>query len=146
MSYTGLPISTWTNARIIELINAMKNCPAMWDINSDDYKDKVFKNEELRRLAREFNSTEFEINRKIKSLKTQFTREHKKIMVMQVLGKSIPRSKWFGYEHLKFLLQCNINDSRIISSQTQPTCSSNTLEVLINLFKYVFASRLLNRL
>ena len=146
MSYTGLPISTWTNARIIELINAMKNCPAMWDINSDDYKDKVFKNEELRRLAREFNSTEFEINRKIKSLKTQFTREHKKIMVMQVLGKSIPRSKWFGYEHLKFLLQCNINDSRIISSQTQPTCSSNTIEVLINLFKYVFASRLLNRL
>ena len=146
MSYTGLPISTWTNARIIELINAMKNCPVMWDINSDDYKDKVFKNEELRRLAREFNSTEFEINRKIKSLKTQFTREHKKIMVMQVLGKSIPRSKWFGYEHLKFLLQCNINDSRIISSQTQPTCSSNTIEVLINLFKYVFAARLLNRL
>ncbi|CAH1958317.1 unnamed protein product [Acanthoscelides obtectus] len=90
----------------MQLIEGLHAARCLWDKNSDEYQDRYMKQQELEKLAFQFNATVEEITKRIKSLKTQFRREHKKMLsIMNDPKKShLRRNTWFGYENLMFLL------------------------------------------
>ncbi|VEN39363.1 unnamed protein product [Callosobruchus maculatus] len=104
MSGTRTPMANQTT---LELIARLHSTRCLWDIKSKEYQNKDLKQQELEKLAYQFNTTPYEIARRIKSLKTQFRREHNKIkkMMNNPRSNTSKRSTWFGYDNLTFLLE-----------------------------------------
>nr|CAI5863014.1 unnamed protein product [Callosobruchus analis] len=104
MSGARTPMNAQTT---LELIARLHSARCLWDIKSKEFQRKDLKQQELENLAYQFNTTSDEIARRIKSLKTQFRREHNKIQKMMNNPRSniSKRSSWFGYENLTFLLE-----------------------------------------
>lgn len=58
----------------------LKTAPALWNIQTKGYRDRNLKFDETTKIAVHFETNMDEIPRKIKSLKTQFSQEWKKIV------------------------------------------------------------------
>lgn len=96
----------WTSEQTMKFIDGLRSNPCLWDLTSLDYKNRNKKNDALATLGKEFGVDSHEVDKKIQSLKTQFRREHKKLLASKKSGCPI-KSTWFGYESLLFLLQGN---------------------------------------
>ncbi|XP_042885296.1 uncharacterized protein LOC122261623 [Penaeus japonicus] len=59
----------------------------------------------LREIATKVSASVIDTEKKIKSLKVQFRREHVKLTSLKRSGTSPKKCVWFGYEPLLFLLQ-----------------------------------------
>lgn len=89
----------WTKELVIELIEMLKAAPALWDIKCKEYQDKNAKYREISKMASHFKTNDLEISKKIKSVRSQFTRERKKVEEKRRCGIAV----WFGYDMLTFL-------------------------------------------
>nr|CAH7712573.1 unnamed protein product [Callosobruchus chinensis] len=91
----------------LELIARLHSTRCLWDNKCKEFQRKDIKRQELQNLADHFNTTPNEIIRRIKSLKTQFKRQHNKIKKsMNNPRTNRPRrSTWFGYDNMTFLLE-----------------------------------------
>lgn len=101
----------WSKELVIELIEMLKAAPALWDIQSKEYRDRNLKFDEMSKIASHFKTNVDEVSRKIKSLKTQFSRERKKIGEKSKSGAATfsEDNIWFGYNMMKFLVENNIS-------------------------------------
>ena len=95
----------WSTEKTLQLIELLHSSPVLWDVTSEDYKNRMKKMDALREIATTFSVSEIDTEKKIKSLKVQFRREHLKLTSLKRSGTSPKKCAWFGYEPLLFLLQ-----------------------------------------
>jgi len=100
----------WSKELVIELIEILKAAPALWDIQSKEYRDRNLKFDEMSKIASQFKTNVDEVSRKIVSL-NQFSRERKKIGEKSKSGDATISEDniWFGYNMMKFLVENNIS-------------------------------------
>lgn len=98
----------------------LRSAPALWDTKCKDYRDRNKKFDEMSKIATHFKVQLDEVAKKIKSLKTQYYREMKKVDDKSKSGAGTPSedSIWFAYRMLGFLRENNISRG-----------SRNTIEV-----------------
>lgn len=99
----------WTKEQVLELIEMLHTSPSLWDISCREYRDRNLKYDEMSKMASHFQTNVDEISRKIKSLKTQFSRERKKIKdkTKSGAGTISEDNIWFGYKMMMFLSENN---------------------------------------
>lgn len=126
----------WTKEQIVELIEMLQTCPALWDIRCKQYRDRNIKFDDMSKMASHFKTNVDEINRKIKSLKTQFSRERKKILEKSKSGAGAISHEniWFGYDMMSFLKENNISKG---SRTTFEVCVYYYYLLLTYIHKYI---------
>ncbi|CAL1265199.1 unnamed protein product [Larinioides sclopetarius] len=114
--------TAWSKDKIKELIELLRNAPALWDHKSKEFFDREKKSEEMLHIATVLNVSEEEVAKKIKSIKTQYRREYTKQLQHEKSGSSsTARDKeWFGYKPLSFLRK-NIISKEIDSPEQDDT-------------------------
>ncbi|XP_063365098.1 uncharacterized protein LOC134653632 [Cydia amplana] len=96
---------TYTNALVLQLVQAYKNHDLLWDPSNPDFKNRTKKNDAWDAIANTVNIPRREVESKIHTLRSQFAREKKKIAQMRKNGNDLRYSPWFAYEPMKFLLK-----------------------------------------
>lgn len=100
----------WSNEKVLELIEAYRNSPVLWDCTLPAYKNRNRRNDALSNIAILINVEKTEVDRKIKNLLSHFSRELKKEKQSVKSGSgtdSVYTSKWFAYGSLRFLTDRN---------------------------------------
>lgn len=102
-----LPVKVmdWFKDDVFRLIDLYRDRPCLWDNDDIDRRDKAKKEESWNEISDILHVERAEVERKMKSLSTQFYREYKrKIKIETETGSDEGfRSKWFAYERLSFL-------------------------------------------
>jgi hypothetical protein len=101
----------WTSETTLKLIEDLHSLPCLWDVQSAEYKNRNKKVDAYDTLASKYCVSVMQVEKKIQALKTQFRREHRKLVTKRS-GSSPKKAAWFGYEQLLFLLQGNESRSR----------------------------------
>lgn len=88
----------------MNFIEDYRNFPQLWDPNNKLYTNKVKRNDGLQVLATKYNMDIDGVKKKIKSLRSYFSKEHQKVMKKKSGSGSdeIYVSPWFAYKHLLF--------------------------------------------
>lgn len=97
----------WTTELTLKLIEDLQINVCLWDVTSVDYRNHEKRAKTICELAQKYDVVSSEIEKKIHTLKSQFTREHKKLVEARKSDASPKKCAWFGYEHLLFLLPAN---------------------------------------
>jgi predicted transcriptional regulator len=100
----------WSNEKVLELIDAYRDFPVLWDCSLPDYKNRNKRSDALIQIALLLGTEKVEVERKIKNLLSHFSREVKreKQSVKSGGGRdSVYKSKWFAYENMMFLMDRN---------------------------------------
>lgn len=97
----------WTKDQIVELIEMLQASPSLWDTRCKQYRDRNIKFKDMSKITSRFKTNVHEINRKIKSLRTQFARERKRISARGGISQD---KLWFGYQMMSFLLKNNTSE------------------------------------
>jgi hypothetical protein len=95
----------WTSKKVLSFIKDMQLNECLWNIRSEQYRNRKAKNEAIEHLARKYEISVSDVEKKISNLKCQFRREHRKAVNLKRIGPYTRRATWFGYEALSFLLQ-----------------------------------------
>lgn len=98
-------MTTWKVQETMSLIEDLHQLPILWDASLKEYKDRNKKCDVYTELGKKYKTAPAEVEKKIQSLKTQFRREHAKLIKVKASGASPKKASWFGYEALLFLLQ-----------------------------------------
>ncbi|XP_037940939.1 uncharacterized protein LOC119673904 isoform X2 [Teleopsis dalmanni] len=121
---------------IIELLNVYRSLPALWDVNSKDYKTLSVKNAQYDRLLLKFqekypNATKKCLSKKINILRTNYRREVKRMRELEKSGKKVDftRANLYYFNAMDFLRDvkplCSDNcinaDQRMCKQQPQET-------------------------
>ena len=105
--FSVLPVKVmdWFKDDVFRLIDLYRDRPCLWDNDDIDRRDKAKKEESWNEISDILHVERAEVERKMKSLSTQFYREYKrKIKIETETGSDEGfRSKWFAYERLSFL-------------------------------------------
>ena len=95
----------WSNDKIMQLIELFQSKPLLWDSSIKEYKDRNKKNDAFEEISQALNIPKKDVETKIHVLRTQFTREKKKLSAKKTTGSgAIEKCKWIYYEPLEFLL------------------------------------------
>lgn len=95
----------WNNDKIFHLIELYQTKALLWDNTRGDYKDKPKKEAALAEISKALNISQRDVETKLHILRTQFSRETKKITAKKSTGSGeIEKSRWMYYEPLQFLL------------------------------------------
>ncbi|CAH1396344.1 unnamed protein product [Nezara viridula] len=94
----------WSTENTLRLIDVFHNTPCLWNVLSDDYRDREKKKRCWNIIAQQFGVPVTDVEKKIHNLKTQFYREHKRV-TKDRKNRGYPQtvSNWFAYKHLMFL-------------------------------------------
>lgn len=103
----------WSQQRTLFFIQDLHRNPCLWNLKSEDYKNRIKKNEALEALGVKYKVNAVIANNKIRALKNQFYREYRKIKVAEKQGLVPRRITWFGYKHLLFLLLGSLSTTNI---------------------------------
>lgn len=99
----------WTNDVVLRLIDLFRSYECLWDTANNDYKNKNKKRASWEEIAQKMNMPREVTETKIHNLRSQFTRERKKIHASKKAGivatEDAKQSNWFAYESLMFLLK-----------------------------------------
>ena len=101
----------WTQEKVLQLAELLHAAPCLWDMSLREYREKAKKSEAIEFIAAQLNSEQAEIITKIRSLKTQFSREQARKKAG--FGKSgdaevsADDKEWFAYNQLTFLTKNN---------------------------------------
>lgn len=68
----------WSSEKIFLLIEKQESYPELWDTSSKDYKNKIKKQNALKKISNDIDAPEEEVKRKLHNLRTQFGQEVKK--------------------------------------------------------------------
>ncbi|XP_069685900.1 uncharacterized protein [Periplaneta americana] len=96
----------WTKDSTLELLNALMERPCLWDVSVKEYRDKTKKADCFRELELLFNCSRVNIEKKISSLRSQYSRELQKIKTSRKSGGTVDdvyTSKWFAFEAMSFM-------------------------------------------
>lgn len=116
----------WSNNQISMLIELFHKHSILWDASNKDYKDKFKKNDAWADIAAELHVSQKEVETKMHILRSQFSREKKKIKTSKRTGsgsEEVIKSKWQWYEPLQFLL-----------SGATTSGTSDTMGIVSNLY------------
>lgn len=97
----------WTTELTLKLIEDLQINDCLWDVTSVNYRNRDKRAKTICELAQKYDVASSEIDKKIHTLKSQFRREHKKLVEARKSGASPKKCAWFGYDHLLFLLPAN---------------------------------------
>lgn len=90
----------------LKIIEDFHTLPCLWDAKSTQYKNRDKRREAMESLAKKYTMSIHEMEKKLHNIKSQFRREHKKLITeSKKSGSSPKKSNWFGYQPLMFLLQ-----------------------------------------
>jgi hypothetical protein len=134
----------WTSKNTSKLIEDLHSLPCLWDVQSAEYKNRNEKVDACDTLATKYGVSAVEAEKKIQALKTQFCREHKKLVDSKRSGSSARKAVWFGYEPLLFLLQGHDPGGSRIRENAQvsfKSCITFFFAVLINTMDDKFCVR-----
>lgn len=90
------------------LIELYQQRGMLWDASHKDYKDKNKKNDAWADIAAELNVPQKEVENKMHIIRSQFSREKKKLKSSKQTGsgaEQVIKSKWQWYDPLQFLLR-----------------------------------------
>ncbi|CAG4990254.1 unnamed protein product [Colias eurytheme] len=95
----------WSNDKIMQLIELFQSKPLLWDSSIKEYKGRNKKNDAFEEISQALNIPKKNVETKIHVLRTQFTREKKKLSAKKTTGSgAIEKCKWIYYEPLEFSL------------------------------------------
>nr|CAH7720345.1 unnamed protein product [Callosobruchus chinensis] len=98
----------WNNDNVLELINAYRVRPVLWNSLDPYYKNKNKKEDAWRELADMLTTDTAEIKKKMQSLLASFRREKQKLKTTSGMGsEEIYDTKWFAFKSLLFLKDKN---------------------------------------
>nr|CAI5819987.1 unnamed protein product [Callosobruchus analis] len=98
----------WNNDNVLELINAYRVRPVLWNSLDPSYKNKNKKEDAWRELADMLTTDTAEIKKKMQSLLASFRREKQKLKTTSGMGsEEIYDTKWFAFKSLLFLKDKN---------------------------------------
>ncbi|XP_054007406.1 transcription factor Adf-1-like [Hylaeus anthracinus] len=94
----------WTDEKALELIEAYRKHPILWDPTNQGFKLTRKKLDEWKELSEEIKVSVDESKRKIESLLTSYRRERQREGTSYGLGKDeVYHSKWFAFQAMQFL-------------------------------------------
>lgn len=111
---------------ILECIEMYKQLPALWNIKSKEYRNKIKKNEQYEHLLHKYrekypDADKTQLVKKFNSLRTNFRKELKRIKDSEKSGARVDDvtepSLWY-FEDMKFL-----------TNQEKPCTSQNTIQI-----------------
>ncbi|XP_047503412.1 uncharacterized protein LOC125048665 [Pieris napi] len=118
----------WSNDKIMQLIELFQSKPLLWDCSIKQYKDRNKKNDAFEEISQVLNIPKKDVETKIHVLRTQFTREKKKMSAKKTTGSgAIEKCKWIYYEPLEFLL-CGATTSGETDTMNKTVDENNALE------------------
>ncbi|XP_016657000.1 uncharacterized protein LOC107882709 [Acyrthosiphon pisum] len=98
----------WTTEETCKLIELYRESPILWDAKNLNHKNKFKTADALKEIAFTFNTDSSEIDRKLKNVYSQYTRERRNYKAMKKSGAGKEfHAKWFGYELMSFLQDKN---------------------------------------
>ncbi|XP_018010080.1 uncharacterized protein LOC108667549 isoform X2 [Hyalella azteca] len=126
----------WSSEQIFNLIEAYRSHECLWRTTSVDYSCRDKKDEAWREIAKCVGADVRCVERKIKTLKTQFANYHKMALKKATERKEdFEKPKWFAYSALEFLLEGRStavngslmdNSFQIRLSRDDGTCASGS--------------------
>lgn len=94
----------WNLDDTCKLIELYRESPMLWDVTDLNYKNKFKKVDALKEIGMELGTDAKEIERKLKNLHSQYSRERRVYKTMKQSGTGrYFRAKWFGYDLMSFL-------------------------------------------
>lgn len=104
----------WNNNNIIKLIKMYEKKCRQWNIGNSI--DRIEKSKGIGEIAEVFQCSSDEIERKIRSLKSQYHREKRILHNNSV--KNVPTTKvpWFAFDHLRFL---DVRQTNVAAAEPQ---------------------------
>ncbi|KPJ12146.1 hypothetical protein RR48_03893 [Papilio machaon] len=124
---------TWPAEEIKSLISYYESLPELWQVSNPDYKNRVKKSAAVDSLAEQFNTTAFEINRKLHNLRTQFNNELRKLKKKSGQGTDENyTSNWEYFTSLKFLMPNIITTNETQGDLVSSLVISTYVSVLTN--------------
>lgn len=119
----------WTRAEVTDLIACYEQHPCLWNVLSNEYKNKIIKSDAFKKLSEKFGTSVEEITRKIHNLRNQFNTELKKINSKKSGQGSDDNyeTKWPYFKNLLFIKT---------SLQTRQT-TGNMVSTYVIFCKYV---------
>jgi hypothetical protein len=95
----------WLNERVVTFIEHLQSSACLWDVHCANYKNHNKKSDVIDFLAKKYEISNTEVEKKITNVKGQFRREHKTVVASKKTGSSPKKPTWFAYKALLFLLQ-----------------------------------------
>jgi hypothetical protein len=68
----------WLKARVLTSSDALQSSASLWDVHCADYKNRNKKGDTIDFLAKKYEISNIEVEKKIANLESQFRRENKK--------------------------------------------------------------------
>ncbi|KAF7274315.1 hypothetical protein GWI33_013021 [Rhynchophorus ferrugineus] len=94
----------WSNRTVLQLIEAYREQPVLWNSTDFYYKNRNRKEDGWNELAGIFGTDSSEIKKKIQFLLASFRREKQKVMITSGVGTNeVYNIKWFAFSSLLFL-------------------------------------------
>ncbi|XP_047104849.1 uncharacterized protein LOC124743995 [Schistocerca piceifrons] len=95
----------WSNDLSLQLIEAYRDRPVLWDVSHNYYKLANRRNEAWAEIAKLFNCDVMEVKKKMNSLLSSFRRERQKEGLRRsgTGPEEVYHSTWFAFNSLKFL-------------------------------------------
>lgn len=122
--------SCWSNERILDFINEIHKHPTLWDVETNEYKDRNAKKNIWVKIANKFNISSEEAYRKFKNLRTYAKNEEKKKKCSNEGSKQV---KWFAYDAISFILSRDITNSEVDMSYTDVSKLFLFITIIINI-------------
>lgn len=98
----------WSNDSVLQLIDAYRIRPVLWNSSDPFYKNKNKKEDAWRELAELLKTDSAEIKKKMQSLLASFRREKQKLKTTSGMGtEELYDTKWFAFKSLLFLKDKN---------------------------------------
>lgn len=86
------------NNDIMNFIQSYKSLVLLWDTSDKNYTNKLLRKEALGELSKQYNLSISEVKKKIKSLRSYFSKENRKAKESEDYV-----SAWFAYEAMSFI-------------------------------------------
>jgi hypothetical protein len=96
----------WSEDLVLQLIEAYRDRPVLWDVRHECFKIKSKRNDVWEELATLFNTNRYEVKKKVNSLLASFRRERRKVICTSsgIGTDEVSQSKWFAFKSLLFLM------------------------------------------
>ena len=129
----------WPTEKVLLLIEDFHSAACLWEVTNPDYKNRTKKRNAIEELAKKYEVSVGDVEKKINNLKTAFQREHKKINQSKKSGTSPIKTSWFAYEHLLFLLQgSESRGSRSTDFDEERSSESGSIENTVSTLEIFF--------
>ena len=94
----------WSTQETLRFIDEVEARRVLWDTHRTDYRNRALKAAAVCELAVLFETSDAEVLRKLKNLKTQFCAELRKIKKGLPSGScGVEKPKWVFYDAMKFM-------------------------------------------